>query len=486
MTARYQLALVGLLALALGTGVTWFLMGDDTATPHDVGSGPASRSPGDTGAAGLLRGTAAPTGTDDGTSVPGGTNAMELVGAREPHGPDYRDPAFRAKKLAELLDAPAIQWREVQRLLAIMDEPLSEEAKRILVESLRTGPRGLVVEALAAVNDPTLAEGLFEVVDDAGGSAAMRQAALLALARMRGADADEVAKQLESRLSGAFRQDVHVLTAISVRGGGEAARAIIQYLTAQSDASMSAHAFNRFDLGQDGAAAKIFNEALLKPQSPVVMKQLLELVGKPGSAALVPALVKLEAGKASPEVRKAALRTLGRIGTSGAVEHLLVRARESGDMGEAALRSLDSLRSADLGAREALRKELDRANLAARPVETRTRVLRALGRLKDKDSLPIMLEALDDSDQKVERAAIIAIGGLGEHAQPAFARLVKTYKGANTGTRNAVVHAMGSLGGQEALKTLQEWSKEENLDATLTRMLRQAVLSVRHRLDAKQ
>lgn len=484
MTPRFKLALAGLLSMVLATGLTWFLMGSGPRGPTEVDTGPDSLTPGSKGGGVPIKGTASPDGPVEGTPRPGG-NLTGLTG-RTPHGPDYSDPTFRAKKLSELLSAAPIPWKEVQRLLTITTEPLSESAKRILLESLRTGQRGLVVNALATVNDGTLAEGLLEVVDDPGATESVRQAALLALARMRGADADEVAKQMESRLSGSFLQDVHVLTAIAERGGGEAARAIVEYLIAHSDTNVKAQAFNRFELGNDEAASKIFEAALLNEQSPVVTEQLLLLVGKPGSGALVSAIAKLEGGDTSIEVRKAALRTLGRIGTSQAVEHLLSRARESGAMGEAALRSLDSLRSADLGAREALRKELTRAGLSARPTETKARLLRALGRLKDKDALPQMLEAMEDSDQTVERAAIVAIGGLGRQAKPAFGRIVEAYHTGNTGTRHAVVHAMGSMGGEDALKQLRAWEKEENLDDTLKRMIRQAVLTVTYRLDAQK
>ena len=62
----------------------------------------------------------------------------------------------------------------------------------------------------------------------------------------------------------------------------------------------------------------------------------------------------------------------------------------------------------------------------------------------------------------------------------------KSVAGCVSGTRNEVVRSMGTMGGEEALKTLQEWSKEENLEPSLSRILRQAVLSVRHRLDAQK
>ena len=486
MTPRFKLALASLVALALGTGLTWFLLGGERKHDADLGPAPESRtSEGPALGNTTIQGRKAP-GSGPVTDVQPGGSHRNLIGSREPYGPDYDDPAFRAKKLAELLAGPSIPWKEVQRLLGIMTEPLSDEAKRALVHGLRTGPRGYVVEAIAVVRDGTLVDRLFELIDERGVPEPVRQAALLGLGRMQGANADDVAKSLESRLSGTFRNDVHLLSAIAQRGGGEAARAIVEYLGRQASRDVRAQAFDRFELGEDEEAVRVFQAALLDAKSPIVAEQLLTLVAKPGSAELVPAIAKLESGASPLGVRLAALKSLGRIGSTDAVQHLINRARESGDMGDAALKALDSLRAADPGAREALRKELERTGLNARPAASKSRLLRALGRLKDKESLPAMVEAMDDPDQSVERSAILAIGGLGRDARPAMGRLVKAYQGGNTGTRNAVVHALGSMGGQEALGHLKTWQQEEGLEPSVQRMLRQAILSVRHRIDAKK
>ena len=47
---------------------------------------------------------------------------------------------------------------------------------------------------------------------------------------MPGAEADEVARQLESRMRGKLSQDRDLLYAIAVRGGKEAARSVVEYI----------------------------------------------------------------------------------------------------------------------------------------------------------------------------------------------------------------------------------------------------------------
>ena len=482
MTPRFKLALAGLVALMLGCAVAWVFTdrrdprSDDAVDPLSAGNNTRG---------GLLEGIDVPTQPGATGTVPGGADTTRLVGARDPQGPDYSDPVFRTKKLGELLAAVPIPWRDVRRLLAIMDQPLSEHAKTTLVHALRSGPRGLVLQALSAVHDGTITEDLLALVDDPGATQAVRQAALLALGRMPGAEDDAVAKALASRLSGSFREDVNLLAAMAERGGGEAARAVIAYLTRAGDESIRPEAFDRFDFASDEAARAVFLKALSEEQSPVVTQQLLTLAGKPGAAALVPAIEKLDDEDAPLALRRQVLKTLGRIGTGDAIRHVLERAREGGEMGTAALRSLDAVRSADPAAREALRNEFARAGVAARPTESKTRILRALGRLRDKESLPVMVRALDDPDQQVERAAIHAMGGLGKHAHTVVPRLVEVYTAANGQTQAAVVHALGTMGGADALRHLKEWSAAEDLDANLTRMLRTAVLSVQHRLESQ-
>ena len=66
MTPRFQLALAGLIALAVGTGLTWFLIGDNK--PHDTEVDHGPDTPGSNGGSndgGLLKGTP---GTSTGTA----------------------------------------------------------------------------------------------------------------------------------------------------------------------------------------------------------------------------------------------------------------------------------------------------------------------------------------------------------------------------------------------------------------------------------
>ena len=161
-----------------------------------------------------------------------GIGGQASLTARRAFGPDYEDPVYRAGRLDSLLADDEIDWRAVRDLLAIMDEPLGDKAKAILLRHLHMGPnRTPVVEAFCDrfTMPPSCPRSLPSTTTRVPiPPCAMRP--LNVLARLPGGDNDDVATQLASRLAGTPAEDMYLLRAIAQRSGTEATRALVRYI----------------------------------------------------------------------------------------------------------------------------------------------------------------------------------------------------------------------------------------------------------------
>lgn len=486
MTQRFRVALVGLVALAVVTLTVWLLQGgsggDSDSTPKDRAA-PVDAQ-GRELSAGGRGGSGGPTSADgsagNGATGGGRTGGVGLTpGMRVPKGMDLSDPEQRKRYLLELLAKGPESWDDVAALIALTTEPLDQAVKDALLAALRTGDRNGVSKALNVAHDPTLVADLLAIVDDPATPPAARRVALLALAQMPGAPADETAKALESRLQGDMNKDVELLDAIARRGGKESVRALVEYLERSSDAARLAQTLTgRVNLKDDPDSAAVVAEALGRRQSPGALDALIAIAGQSG-AALAPALIRLDRDDMPEAQRTKVLDALGQTGSTVAIDHLIAVSRQPGLWGEKAILVLANIPDASPEARESLVHELERAAVNPRPELARSALLEVAGRLQVKAALPTMVESLRDPSDQVRNSAVRAMGLLRSNARANVGDVARLFQGGSPATRTAVAVALGNIGGEDAAKALEELLKDPTLDSSLKRTLGYAVEQAR-------
>ncbi len=480
MTSGFKLGLVVLGALALGCAVLLLFQdgsGEGRGSSGDLTADSDTDAPlhGGTDGSGS-QGDRSGKGTgpvlEPGAQPGGGSDS--LVGAREPKGIDYSDPAVREKALRRMLSTPPIEWLRVSKIVAIMQpgEAIPAELRPVILQELRSGKRLQVMHVFAALRDEAFVEDLFEVLEGGAATAGHERAALEALWKMPGGDDDTIARRLEGRLTNDLRKDVSVLRAIGKRGGAESARAMVEYLQRQQNPlDVRSHILQSLDVSTDKAAAAVVADALRTEASPKVQKALIEMVKRPGASAMTEPLIGMDREGVTLEVRSQAIIALGRIGDARSTEYLLRKAAEPGTFGEKALTAVALIQSGDPKVGEQLASALASADRNPRPEKAKASLLHAIGTVRHKESLPTVARSLDDRSMPVKEAAITAMGRMGHNARTYVPKLVKMYDGGDARMQQKVAVALGDIGGSTAVREMRRMLATKNLPLSVKRTL---------------
>jgi len=290
---------------------------------------------------------------------------------------------------------------------------------------------------------------------------------------MPGANAAEVVRGLEARLTGDLRYDALLLQAIGRRGGREAARAVVEYLARSSDPlAAPSHAFLQLDLAKDPEAAAVVARALRETSSPEALRALIRVAARPGAASMVEPLAALNVEGQSSEVRMEAIRALAEVGTPEAIDQVLEAARDPGTYGDVAWKSIGHVVAATPEAQTKLLKALETADQDSRPKEARLALLRALGNLKTEAAMKPLHAALVDPDPRVREVGVRGLGRIGEPSARYVEDLVDVFSTGDPSLRRSVVLALGGIGGAEARSVLQQMQGREDLTPTVHRAIR--------------
>jgi|GEM_PF-1958185 len=412
--------------------------------------------------------------------VPPATADSVRPGLRTPSGLDLSDPAFRKAHLADLLARRPIPWSEVAELLALMTEPLDPAMRARLLEALKVGDRNGALQALVNAHDPAFVPELFAIVDDPGAAVGARRVALQVLGRMPAGERDALVKELEARLAGHSAPDAEVLSAIALRGGAEAMRAVSEYVLRSPDASALGQSLvGRLDVARDPAAAAVLAEALGRVQAPAALDTLVRLAGQEGAALLAASLIALDRDDQPAELRQRVFESLALTGSAEAIAHLLAVSRQPGQFGEYATLALAQLSSAAPEAREALLAELERATLNPRPELAKAALLESLGTLQVQAALPQVVSSLRDASERVRNSAVRSLGRMGPSARAHVSEIGRLFASGSEATRVVVAMSLGSIGGADAARELEELVKLPNLGPSLQRTLAYALDTAR-------
>jgi len=370
-----------------------------------------------------------------------------IVGAREPFGIDYSDPAVREVELTRLLGEPQVNWQKVAKIVGLMEEPIPAALRPKILDAMKVGPRrNQVMFVFAVLRDDSFVEDLFEMLDDSQVIKGARGAVLAALWQMPGGDRDAIAKQLESRLSGDPVKDMQLILAMNKRGGPEATRALVEYLQeAPNPRQIPQHILKSLDV-TDPASAEVMADAIRGEQSPKVLRALITTAGQSGARAMVDPLISLDRDGMADDVRQQVLAALGRIGDTASVDYLLRKSEEPGVFGERAIQSIGALNTSDRGVAGVLVKALAGASNNPRPNQFKKSLLIALGNARSAGSLDAVAKTLDDADEGVRQASVRAMGQMGHRSRGYISKLGQIYEKGGETTKRRIAIAMGTIG----------------------------------------
>jgi len=494
MTARFQMGLAILGALALGCVLLILLQDEGTSRDlqaPDLTTAVSEDQPGDLEGVDGVDPDASHTSGGDAPVLqpaPQPRGPDSLVGLREPAGIDLSDPVVREKELRRMLTTPPIEWLRLSKIVAIMQpgETIPADLRPVILDELRSGKRLQVMHVFSNLRDASFVEDLFDVIENGETSAGHERAALEALWKMPGGDDDEIARRLEGRLTNDVRKDASVLRAIGKRGGAEAARAMVEYLQrVQNPLDVRAHILQSLDLSTDKAAAAVVSQALQREGSPKVQKALIEMASRSGATAMSAPLIALDRNGVTEEVRSRAIVALGRIGDEASTTFLLRKAAEPGAFGEQALRAVALIRSADPRVGDRLARALAEADQNPRPARAKASLLQALGSAQHVASLPVVVRSLNDSNRPVQEAAVNAMGRMGHHAQTYVPKLVRLYDGGDARMQQKIAVALGDIGGSAAVREMRRMLKKPKLSLSVKRTLQLALRNAERELGDK-
>jgi HEAT repeat protein len=416
--------------------------GDAAPRPVDVATGP--------GPGGAFEGPAR-------LATAGGGLPTSL---RKPEGIDLSDPKVVQARLREYLAVEDTRWDWIAQLLGVMTGPLDDDVKWALENALVRGNAAGALQAYAQVRDGSVVPNLLRLLDDPETDAHDRANVLFALGAIPAGDEAVIVTGIESRLDGDPAHDRPYLEAIARRGGAEGARALVDALSKSADpARYPAETWRDLDLKKSPGANEVLAAALADPRrSPAALRAIAEVAGRPGAdAALVDALARLDADGQDRLVRTQALLSLGATGDERAVARLLDQAARGADYASVAARALAEVGSASPAARE-------RLLAAARetPDETlRTHLATALGNLKEKRAVPLLVEGLEKGSAPRRRESLLALGRMGADGTPAVEAIGAAFTTGNEGFRCEAAVALAGIGTPEAKRMLDQLALAE-------------------------
>ena len=172
----------------------------------------------------------------------------------------------------------------------------------------------------------------------------------------------------------------------------------------------------------------------LEKADPALQVQLIDILSLRGDRSASGEVAGL-AERAEGEVKLAAVRALGALGGAGAVKLLCRLSAEEGELGKAAFDSLLRLRGD--GVAEALS-----GVLAGGETKVKLKVVEALLKRREKGALSSLLEASEDVDSSVRKAAFKALGELGGRNE--FEKLLHRFA-ASVEDRKEIFEALRAL-----------------------------------------
>jgi hypothetical protein len=248
-----------------------------------------------------------------------------------------------------------------------------------------------------------------------------------------------------------------------------------------SDDDMRAVALERLRDGLAGEAYTVeLAETLLPTLAPDLQARLLSTLAARGDAAALPGVV-LQARSAQPAVAAAAVRAVAALGDGTQVPLLVASLTGPEPIPEAARAGLVAIQGADVSRRLAAA-----AGDAALPAASRAALFEVLARRRDRDAVPLLLEAAvaedpvlraaamralaalggpaevggmvagflaaDDGNERSEaERAIMAVCTQGTEAEPAAAALVAAYRAAEPAVQQALLPLAARVGGPDVL-----------------------------------
>jgi HEAT repeat protein len=230
----------------------------------------------------------------------------------------------------------------------------------------------------------------------------------------------------------------------------------------------------------------------LPKTSPDEQVLLIGVLADRGDAAALPAITAA-AKSANTEVRKAALQAVGKLGDASFVEYLVKAATEgiSSEEKSTAVNSLKLLHGSGVddaivksmqNLQPSVRSQLiqvlyERNAVGAVPAllgeavnpdrKVSKAAFKALGRLAGEKDLPSLVKLLvkledDNSRREAERAVVMVSRKISETSKQADAVLAELRSEKRIAVRCSLLRALGGIANNNALRTLEEASKETN------------------------
>ncbi len=160
----------------------------------------------------------------------------------------------------------------------------------------------------------------------------------------------------------------------------------------------------------EGAAGDVLT-AFVDGDDRTRQARAAEALGRLGHRPAVPALLRRAGASGPEEPRRQAIRALGRIGDPEAVTPLLDRVRAGDRLEPEILHALTEIGDPRVGPvlTGLLKSRTDRAG--------RERLMGALGRIRHREAVPVLIETVERSEDPIEvRAAMAALGHIGDPA----------------------------------------------------------------------
>jgi HEAT repeat protein len=196
---------------------------------------------------------------------------------------------------------------------------------------------------------------------------------------------------------------------------------------------------------------------LLKDPSPDIRRTAALSLGKIGHSAGTEGLIQT-LSDSDPLVREYSAWSLGQIGEEVNTDAALALVSALGDPHPAVKHSAAKALG-QIGVREPI-VPLLLEGLAVGAIESRRAVVDALMHLEEKSSYPALITALKDPDPKVRQGTIAALGELGDRqALPSLRKILLVDE--NVGVRTEAAYRLGKLGGQEDRPSLEKSAKQD-------------------------
>ena len=205
------------------------------------------------------------------------------------------------------------------------------------------------------------------------------------------------------------------------------------------------------------------------------------MVAQRGAVQFTAVVKALDVDGQTDAVRQAAMRTLSRIGGKEAAAYLLERSGAPGAHGEQALDLLGQITSAESEGREFLVEAFERSGSGPNGVETQAQIIKALANLREPGAAKIFAKQLNNGVPEIRQEAIRGLARLGTRAEAYVPSLVDEFTVSNDSTKVRIAVALGSIGGEDAIKAMEQMVSVEDLSPSLHRTLRAGLIDAKKR-----